>query len=410
MLKRAFAALSLICAFAACQNEDANQGLKPRKDINLTRAEQEMTNLGTDFAFRFFNQVCRTEKENPNLFVSPLSASLCLSMITNGATANTQDEMKAALGFSGYTVEEMNAYNRKMVSALLDLDNTTQLGFANSIWIKEGLDVYDDFIDVNRTMYDAQVKNLDFSRSDAKEVINQWCAEKTNNSIKKVVTDISDNTCMLLLNALYFKGIWKEKFNKSATARDLFTNLDGNKAQVSMMNIGAEQFNYAENEYFSIAELPYGNEVFSMVVLLPAENKLLDDCLAQLTAEHWLMWNDELASATLNLKLPRFELTYNKDLLDDMKTMGVNDAFNSDAANFSKISADNLSLGLLRQCTYLKVNEEGTEAAAVTVGGMDTAAPGPGVIVPFHVNRPFIFLIKEKSTGAILFMGRVTKL
>ena len=164
MLKKTITALSLLCILAACQSDDnSSPQPKPRKDIALTRAEQEMMDLGTDFAFRFFNQVCKTEVEKPNLFISPLSASLCLSMIANGALGNTLSEMTDVLGFSGYSLEEMNNYNKKLVEALLDLDNTTQLGIANSIWIKQGFGVHDDFVSVNKKMYDAQVQELDFA-------------------------------------------------------------------------------------------------------------------------------------------------------------------------------------------------------------------------------------------------------
>ncbi|WP_373837934.1 serpin family protein, partial [Bacteroides heparinolyticus] len=175
MLKKTFAALSLLCIFAACQNdENSTPQPQPRKDITLTRAEQEMLDKGNDFAFRFFNQVCKTENEKPNLFVSPLSATLCLSMVANGAAGNTLEEMKTALGFSDYSLEEMNNYNQKLVSALLDLDNTTRLGIANSIWIKRGFGVHDDFVNVNKKIYDAQVQELDFSSPKAVDIINNW--------------------------------------------------------------------------------------------------------------------------------------------------------------------------------------------------------------------------------------------
>lgn len=412
MLKKTIAALSLLCIFAACQSDDDSSSRpKPRKDINLTRSEQEMTDLGTDFAFRFFQQVCKTEVKQPNLFVSPLSASLCLSMIANGASGNTLTEMTDVLGFSDYSLEEMNSYHKKLVEALLNLDNTTQLGVANSIWIKQGFKVYDDFVNVNRTMYDAQVQELDFASPRAKDIINNWCAEKTHNCIKEILKEIPEEARLYLLNALYFKGTWKKQFHKSETKAGRFTNEDGSQSTVQMMNMSEEYFNYATNEYFSMAEFPYGNEAFSMVVLLPANGKALDDCLPQLTDEHWQEWNDALSNAELNVMLPRFELKYDKSLITDMRDMGMKDAFDEELADFSKMSAAQLFIGLLKQCTYVKVDESGTEAAAVTVGGMMDNAIGPGnPPICFHVNRPFVFLIKEKSTGTILFMGKVTAL
>ena len=258
-------------------------------------------------------------------------------------------------------------------------------------------------------MYDAQVQELDFASPKAPDIINGWCAGKTNNCIPKVLNEIPETARLYLLNALYFKGIWKNQFKKSDTAEEAFTNADGSKSTVHMMNLRDERFNYAENEYFSMAELPYGNEAFSMVVLLPAEGKSLDECLPQLNDERWGEWNSSLSSSALNLKLPRFEMEYDKELIDDMMAMGMQEAF-TPSADFSGMADEDLFISLLQQFTYVKVNEEGTEAAAVTVGGMDVAAPGPSTVIPFYVDRPFIFLIKEKSTGVILFMGKVTKL
>lgn len=409
MLKKTIAALSLLSILAACQSDGDSQEPKPRKDIILTRTEQQITNSGTDFAFRFFTQVCTSETVKPNLFVSPLSASFCLSMIANGAAGNTLAEMKTVLGFTDYSLEDMNNYNQKLATALLDLDNTTRIGIANSIWLKQGFSVYDDFLNVNRQMYDARVQELDFASPKAKDIINQWCADKTNNCIKEVIQEIPEQVRLYLLNALYFKGIWKSQFKKSNTKQEVFNNADGSKSEVPMMNLSTKPFNYIQNDYFSIAELPYGNEAFSMVVFLPAEGKTLDESLPKLTADNWNEWSGKLFSNTLNVKLPRFEIRYDKDLIADMKALGMKDAFEH-KADFSKMSTFDLAVGILDQFTYVNVNEEGTEAAAVTVGGMVESAPAPPSVYNFYVDRPFVFMIKEKSTGAILFMGKVTKL
>ena len=412
MLKKTIAALSLLSILAACQNDEnpSKPEPKPRKDISLTRVEQSLLDANTDFAFRFFSQVCNTEDEKPNIFVSPLSASLCLSMITNGASGNTLTEMQDVLGFpaSSFSLDDLNNYNQKLTTALLDLDNTTQLGIANSIWVKQGFKVYDSFVNVNKQMYDAQVQELDFTSPTAKDVINRWCAEQTNDCIKEVIKVIPANARMYLLNALYFKGIWASQFEKSATRQENFTNSDGTQQKVNMMN-QTEMFNYTKNSTFSIAELPYGNEAFSMVILLPSGGKTLDESLSELTSENWKEWNSNMAGKQLQVKLPRFKVEYDKTLIDDMIAMGMKDAFDGNKADFSKMSAAELYVGILQQFTYINVDEEGTEAAAVTVGGMLDSAGLP-VTIPFYVDSPFAFMIKEKSTGAILFMGKVTKL
>lgn len=413
MLKKTIAALSLLSILAACQNDEnpSKPELKPRKDISLTRVEQSLLDANTDFAFRFFSQVCNTEDEKPNVFVSPLSASLCLSMITNGASGNTLTEMQDVLGFpaSSFSLDDLNNYNQKLTTALLDLDNTTQLGIANSIWVKQGFKVYDSFVNVNKQMYDAQVQELDFTSPTAKDVINRWCAEQTNDCIKEVIKVIPANARMYLLNALYFKGIWASQFEKSATRQENFTNSDGTQQKVNMMN-QTEMFNYTKNSTFSIAELPYGNEAFSMVILLPSGGKTLDESLSELTSENWKEWNSNMAGKQLQVKLPRFKVEYDKTLIDDMIAMGMKDAFDGNKADFSKMSAAELYVGILQQFTYINVDEEGTEAAAVTVGGMLDSAVGLPVTIPFYVDSSFAFMIKEKSTGAILFMGKVTKL
>lgn len=413
MLKKTIAALSLLSILAACQNDEnpSKPEPKPRKDISLTRVEQSLLDANTDFAFRFFSQVCNTEDEKPNVFVSPLSASLCLSMITNGASGNTLTEMQDVLGFpaSSFSLDDLNNYNQKLTTALLDLDNTTQLGIANSIWVKQGFKVYDSFVNVNKQMYDAQVQELDFTSPTAKDVINRWCAEQTNDCIKEVIKVIPANARMYLLNALYFKGIWTSQFEKSATRQENFTNSDGTQQKVNMMN-QTEMFNYTQNSTFSIAELPYGNEAFSMVILLPSGGKTLDESLSELTSENWKEWNSNMAGKQLQVKLPRFKVEYDKTLIDDMIAMGMKDAFDGNKADFSKMSAAELYVGILQQFTYINVDEEGTEAAAVTVGGMLDSAVGLPVTIPFYVDSSFAFMIKEKSTGAILFMGKVTKL
>lgn len=410
-MKKTLLLAGMLGLLVACQNEDSNPNEpKERKDIVLSRSEERMMEESTEFAFRFFKQINQTEVKEPNWMVSPLSASFALGMITNGAGGNTLDEMKATLGFSDLSLDEMNAYYRKLADELLDLDNTTTLGIANSIWVRNDFEVYDSFVDVNRKMYKAKVANLDFSSSDAPGIINRWCSDQTNGCIKEVIKNIPDDARMYLLNALYFKGIWKEKFQESSTKLDFFYPGDGSKYYVDMM-WQSEKFRYSYDETFCMAEFPYGNEAFSMVVVLPDEGQKLDEVLDKLTFDYWKELNENACEQKLSVCFPRFELKYKKDLVDDMRAMGMKDAFNADMADFSAMSSSPLFLGLLDQYTYIKVDEKGTEAAAVTVGGMlDAAAPGPSTdILPFHMNRPFAFIIKEKSTGAILFMGKVTK-
>ena len=413
MTKKIFCLMALAILFVGCSNDDDGGGGRPkeRKKIELSRSEQVMTEETTDFAFRFFQQVNQSETVQPNWMVSPLSASMALGMITNGAAGNTLAELKSTLGFSEASIDEMNAYYRRLLTEMPDLDNTTRLELANSIWINEEFKVKSPFVDVNKQMYDAEVRNLDFSSSKALSTINNWASDKTHGLIPQVLQSVEPSAAMYLLNALYFKGIWQEdhKFDRKNTQPEDFTNADGSVTKVQMMNqTNKYAFNY--NDFFWMARFNYGNCAYSMTVLLPDADHTLDECLEALTAENWKKWNKDWGMRTLIVKMPRFEIEYNKDLIDDMKALGINDAFNPMYADFSNMSDNALLLSLLKQYTRLKVDEEGTEAAAVTIGGMVSAAPPPSTgPVPFHLNRPFVFTISETSTGTILFMGKVTE-
>ena len=294
------------------------------------------------------------------------------------------------------------------------MDNRTQIGIANSIWVNQDYAVLPTFADINRDMYDATVQNLDFGNAGAVDIINGWCNEHTQGMIPQIIKEVKETNLVYLLNALYFKGYWKTQFKKENTRIEAFHNLDYTQTRMPLMHLGGESWRYSGNEYFDIAWLPYGNEAFNLVILLPTEEKegeerdrKWEECLAQLTAENWRTWLDDSYVQPMDLKLPRFSLRYERNLIDDMQALGIKDAFDSENADFSLLSDTPLYLSLLKQIATLDVDEEGTKAAAVTVGGGGEASVGPGGA--FYVDRPFVFMITEYSTGNILFIGRVTK-
>lgn len=401
--------IGILALITSCQNDDGDSIItKERKDIPLSRSEEVLAEETMDFAFRLFRQVNDSETKKANWIISPFSASMALGMLTNGAAGNTLEDMKSTLGFSDFNLEGMNAYYQKLIAELLNLDNSTRLNIANSIWVNKGFQLYDTFVDVNQKTYHAKVSNLDFTSPDATTTINGWCADNTNQAIKEVTGSIPLEGNVILINALYFKGIWKTKFKKSDTKEEVFTNADGRTSKVPLMNL-KEKFTYTYNDDFCIAEFLYGNAAFSMVVLLPAEGKTLEESLDKLTYDNWKKWYEQRYLQSLLVKLPRFEMDYREYLTDDLRAMGMDEAFNMEKADFSNMSPDALYFSLMEQLTYIKVDEEGTEAAAVSkVSGI--TAPTPNVPEPFYVNRPFAFMIKEQSTGTILFMGKVTEL
>ncbi len=401
-----------VLLFCACQSEEGGNKFKTqeRKDIVLTRGEQDMVEEGNYFAFNLLKVVEQNETKE-NYFISPLSASLALSMTTNGAGSSTLSEMKQVLGFDAYTVDEMNTFYKKLVNELLKVDNSTELGIANSIWVKEGFPVLSSFKEVNRTMYDAQVEELNFDSPNAVKTINQWCADQTNGRIDKMLDQIPEMARMYLLNALYFKGIWNAKFEKKNTSKSDFTNSDGSKKKVDMMK-QEHLFPYITDMDLQIAEFSYGNEAFSMVVLLPEDNQTPEQVIAGLTVEKWTEWMDKLLGreSTLDVRFPKFKMEYSRELNDDLIELGMQKAFDPNKADFSKMSDLRLFISMVKQNSFVEVNEEGTEAAAVTIVEMEYTSAAPPQVIPFHMNRPFVYIIKEKSTGAILFIGKMGKM
>lgn len=406
--------LTTMMVLMGCTSEDSpNASPKKRVDIELSRSEKVMVNENVDFSFRFFQQVNQSAANTPNLMVSPFSVSMALAMLANGADGNTLAEIKDVLGFSEANLDEMNSYFQRMTQALLDLDNTTKLDIANSIWVDNDITVYESFKKVNEDMYGAKVGNIDFSNTqEAIQTINEWCTLQTDGLIKKPVGNLSPDVRMMLLNALYFKGVWNKnnKFKKENTATEDFTNADGNVVKVQMMNM-EEDLSFAYSDHFYMAHFPYGNNAFRMTVYLPVEGVDLDDALKTLTYENQQQWDMTWDRRTLIVKFPKFEISTTRDLKDDMQVLGMKDAFDYLSADFSSLSSESLLLGLLKQNTYIKVDEEGTEAAAATQGGGNImAGPPQSGPVPFYMNRPFAFTISEMSTGAVLFMGKISEM
>ncbi|HNZ80761.1 MAG TPA: serpin family protein [Bacteroidales bacterium] len=396
----------LLCALLlfACEQQVDGDKIKAREDIDLTRSQEVLVEKGNTFAFRLLGQV-NLEESKENFCISPFSVSQALSMTLNGAAGNTATEMISALGFEGYTQSEINAYQQKMNQALLSLDPSTNIGIANSIWIREDFAVRKEFVDTNTYYFDAEVQNLPFDAA-ALNAINNWCDVKTKGRIDKILDDIDPDDIMFLLNALYFKGSWVHKFDKTKTEEADFYLAGGEKTKVNMMYQKAE-FPYYEDETVQVVELPFGNEAFSMVFVLPRQGVDMDALIETLDAPCWANWLHRLRETELNLKLPRFNLEYEKELIPTMSALGMPSAFDSQMADFSLINADqDLYIGLLKQKTFVKVDEEGAEAAAVTIVGIKlTSAPLDEIHMT--LDRPFLFVIKEKSTSCVLFMGRI---
>ncbi|MBQ8224969.1 MAG: serpin family protein [Bacteroides sp.] len=385
---------------------------KRREDIPLTRSEESINEQNKGFAFKLFQaaNITLPEEETEQLVVSPLSATYALSMAANGAATETLEEMLALLGFEGFTTEEVNSYNQKLVKYLSELDNTAPVHTANSMWVQNGFSILDSYKEALVKNYDAEVQNVDFADNQTIDILNSWCSEKTEGGIPEYFKQLSPNLKVLLMNALYFNGSWREPFSAEKTIAADFTEESGKKSKVQMMSQSIT-LPYAQNDAFAMVEVPFGNKAFSMAIILPKAGITLNECIAGLSNEVWNSCQEQKQSTLISLELPKFKVEQKFLLNDALQNMGMVKAFSANA-DFSKISNNSLFISEVNQGTFIDVDEYGTKAAAITSIEMELLADGEKEITytDFHVNRPFLFFIKEKSTGTILFMGKMTKI
>ncbi len=385
--------------------DDNKINLNDPEPIQLKVGMEKRVQQDNEFALDLFKQVIANSDEK-NIFISPLSVSIALGMAWNGAEGDTKAEMAAALKMAELTNEQINEYYQIMLNALPKVDNSTKLNIANSIWYRTGFPVKQTFLDVNSTYFNSEVRSLDFAKPDAVDIINKWCADKTNQLIKKPLDRISADAMLYLINAIYFKGIWSNQFDKKDTREANFTTEDNKVVKVNMMN-QTESFGYCEDELAQYLDMPYGNKAFSMTVILPNTGKTTADVLEQLDRPAWESVVAGLSGAPRKVivSFPRFKLEAKYELKDPLINMGMIKAFDAMQSDFSGISDIDLVISRILHSTYCEVDEVGTEAAAVTIIEMElTSMPMHPV---FNANRPFIFVIRENSTGVILFMGKM---
>lgn len=391
-----------------CEKKTDDDQKNRMKEIALTPVQKSLVQAGNNFALNLFATICREEENTPQVFVSPYSVSEALTMTYNGAAGATADSISNVLGYEGMSKEEINVYCKTLRTALLTLDPKVQLSIANSIWYRLGFEVQTSFIDVNKTWFDAAVKELDFSSPQAPVIINKWIADKTNNRIKDVIHEIDPATVMFLINAIWFKGMWTNSFDPKNTREKDFYCL-GKTVIIPFMQQD-HTFPYYRNDVFAMAEMPYGKGNYAMLVLLPNEGKKINDILNYLNSDNWAEWKIGLQDKRLKMEFPKLKFTYKIILNQILSNMGMGIAF-TDEADFSGINPfEDLLISKVLHHSFLEVNEEGTEAAAVTVVDVEvTSVPNQPEIVPFIVNKPFLFAIHEHSTGAILFMGMINE-
>lgn len=398
-----FAFLLFPLLLLSCSDESTGPET-PTPIRSITSGERSVLRANSAFGFTLFRTVAATTPD-ANVFLSPLSVSMALGMTANGAAGDTWLAMRQALAQQGLSQTEINQSYRSLLDLLRSTDPRVRLDIANSIWSREGFTLEQAFVDSNRYYFDAEVRPLDFSRADAADIINAWVSQKTQGKIPSIVTSpIPDLVMMYLINAVYFKGTWARQFDTKLTRDDTFQAAGGKATPVKMMNRSGSM-RYHQGELVEIADLPYGWDRYSMAVLLPKAGVTLAQLREALVPEQWDSWLAALRDVDIDIQLPRFTLEYETGLNEMLKSMGMEIAFDSDRADFSGINRDmELFISQVKHKTFVKVNEEGTEAAAATSVEMGTTSVPPVM----RIDRPFIFVIHERNSGAILFIGQIT--
>jgi serine protease inhibitor len=359
-----------------------------------------------DFGLELF-RVINAQESSANLMMSPTSVSLALGMAYNGAEGTTKDAFDDVLNYEGLTRDEVNEITRDLINTLVTNSKGNLLEIANSIWYRNEFPVYDAFIEMNRIYFAAEVEDLDFSSPKAVETINKWVADKTHDKIRKIINELSPESMMVLINALYFNCLWETEFDADETAMEMFYNEDQSQyGEVEMMTTEAT-FNYAATEDFTAVELPYKNGKFSMRLFLPTNENTVNDLIGQLDGATWNSWLEAFEEHDeVQVTMPKFKFEYERSIGNDLSGMGLGIAFTGEA-NFSGISEIDLLISEVIHKTYIDVNEEGSEAAAVTAIVFNTTSVGPSGPVVIRFDRPFLFTITENSSNAIMFSGKL---
>jgi serine protease inhibitor len=364
-----------------------------------------LSQANNEFGFDVFKKLHEHDPDE-NLFISPASIATALTMALNGAQGETAAEMKNMLRLDNLSLEEANAAYKAMINTLPALDHSVDLNIANSLWYRRGFPVKPPFIELNQEYFKSQVSALDFDDPGAKDVINGWVKNETNGLIESIVDNIPQEAIMYLINAIYFKGDWRHSFDPEKTYSAPFTRADGSETPVSMMEYGGTvQLPLYTAENFYVIDLPYGDAVYSMTLIVPRHNHTVAEIIPQFNAQNWQQWLTGLEVQELMLHLPKFKLEYEQSLNRALQDLGMNAAFIPRMADFSKIAEAELSISQVKHKSFVEVDEQGTAAAAVTsVEIVVTSLPDYPTIV---LNRPFLFAIRENQAGNVLFLGKM---
>ncbi|HEY4217984.1 MAG TPA: serpin family protein [Gemmatimonadaceae bacterium] len=417
MHRRSSVARSLMMAAVVCvgacvgsptdpsQTQSAALTSLPRQ---LSPAEQGVLGAANRFSFALWKTV-NTNQIDSNVFMSPLSASFSLGMALNGAENQTLDEMRSALQVGNESVPDIDAGYKSLIALLTSLDPQVTMSIANSIWYRKTYSFDQTFLDNDASYFNATIKPLDFTNQQASLAsINGWVNDQTHGKIPSILDEIDPDNVMFLINAIYFKGSWRDRFDPAQTQNAPFHAVSGDES-AQLMHRNAKM-SYTETAMYQAVDLPYGDSAFTMTVVLPKAGTSVESLAASFDATSWQAVAGSLREADVDLYLPKLTMTWKQSLIPDLQSLGMHVPFDPNAADFTGMSTTGprLYISSVQHKTFVTIDEEGTEAAAVTSTGISTASAE--VPVTMRVDHPFIFVIRERLSGTVLFMGKVVRI
>lgn len=378
-------------------------GLMDDNYLILSDAQRDIIENNNAFALNLFSQM----KGFDSKVVSPMSVSYLMGMLANGADGQTRQEIMKAIGCEKVSLRDLNEFYQMLITHANHFDKATTINIADYIALNCHYQLKDGFASTMQNYYKAGVESLDFSKASTLKRINRWCSDHTDGMIPKIIEQVDADAVSYIMNAIYFNGTWTDKFDTRQTKLENFQGYTRDIKKTQMMHRNGK-YQYMDNADFAAVNLPYGNGSYSMTVILPNRGKSIDDVMAGLDAKKVSELRRSMDECVVDLKLPRFTISQETSLNDIISKLGAPTMFTS-GADFSNFASGNLSISKMLQKAKIEVSEEGTKASAVTMAmvAMTALRPEPRK-VEFHANRPFIYMITEHSTGAILFMGQYT--
>ncbi|MDD5992539.1 MAG: serpin family protein [Prevotellaceae bacterium] len=409
---------TVLLALSACSSTKKISDNKSNDIVSMTTEEEidpefmvlsdsqyDLVKRNNNFALNLFSEM----KGVGSNVVSPMSVTYLMAMLANGAEASTREEIMDAIGAKDFDIDEMNAFYAYLIRRAKTADKQTTLNIANYIALNKEFKLKKKFASTIADSYQGAVESLDFTNPESTKRINGWCSEHTNNMIPTIIDQVESSAVAYILNAIYFNGTWTDKFDKNNTNKEQFNGYTRDIMYVDMMHRNAKYY-YTSNDVYSAVTLPYGSGAYSMTVILPNEGKFITDLTITLNADTIASLRRNMEECLVDLKLPRFTTEMKLPLKGIVAKLGAPSMFDATRADFSSFANGNVYVSEMLQKAKIEVSEEGTKAAAVTMGmvKLTSMRPQEPRRVDFHCDRPFVYMIQDNYTGAILFMGQFT--